>query len=170
MNLYMDYRFSPNFKLDHINQENVIEAFKERIDHHYIKPIEILNCMKLGFAATILISSFIDILAKTENHNTTKESKDNYINLLIRDLGFDDSSADLFYYNFRCGLIHAGCIESGGQISYKQSVPYQIYHGYLSVNPCELFEKIKKKFENFIDQEKPEELFKYLKTKIKEIK
>lgn len=68
----MEHKFSPSFKLNTINKNNVIEVFKERIEKYYFEPIKILNEKKFGFAAATLLTSLIDILAKTENHNISK--------------------------------------------------------------------------------------------------
>ena len=82
---------------------------------------------------------------------------------------FKSQLANYFYINFRCGLLHAGCIESGGQISYKQKELYLNTNGYLSVNPELLFQEVSKKINKYINEEDPDDLFKYLKQKLREI-
>lgn len=52
-----------------------LNAFRERIEKYYFKPIKILNDNRYGFAAIGLLASLIDILAKTKDHITKKEKK-----------------------------------------------------------------------------------------------
>lgn len=166
----MEYNFSPSFKLDSLNVNNVIEAFKERIEEYYFEPIKMLNEKNFGFAATSLLASLIDILAKTENHDTRTENiGGNYKNWLKNNLGFGQKLAKDFYYNFRCGLLHAGCVESSGQISYSQKELYGYDKEHLILNPNILFQRLKMKFNEFIKIEDPEDLFEYLKKKLNEI-
>lgn len=169
--LKIEFNFSPNFKLNTINPENVIEAFKERIEHYYFKPLEILlSKRELGFAAITLLANLIDIFSKTENHDTSnRNNRENYTTWLENNLRFEPVLAKFFYYNFRCGLLHAGCIESGGQISYIQKELFVRDKGHLIINPKFLFQKLKPIFYNFIENEDSEELFNYLKERINEI-
>jgi len=76
----LEYYFSKSFKLNSINEGNVIEAFKERIEQYYFEPIEMLNKneYRFGFASATLLASLIDILAKVENHNFSDYNKHNY--------------------------------------------------------------------------------------------
>jgi len=66
----IEYNFSPSLKLNATNSENVIEAFKERTEHYYFGPLILLNEKKFGFAATSVLASLIDILAKVENRDS----------------------------------------------------------------------------------------------------
>ena len=165
----MDYNFSPSFKLGSLNVNNIIEVFKERVEIYYLKPIKILNEKRCGFAATALLASLIDILVKTENHNVTNKNGEQYINWIKENLRFKPQLAKKFYINFRCGLLHAGCIESGGQISYTQKELYLNTDGYLSVNPELLYQEVSRKINKYINEEDPDDLFKYLKQRLREI-
>ena len=165
----MDFKFSPDFRLEEINKDNVLDAFRDRIEKYYFKPIKMLNVKKCGFAAIGLLASLIDILVKTKYHLTGHKSRREYESWLQEKLGFEKKCAKDFYEDFRCGLLHSGCIESGGQVSYKTSKLYIIYKGHHFVNPEILLEKIKHHFYEFIKDEDPTELFKYFEKKLKEI-
>ena len=165
----MDFRFSPKFKLEEINKDNVLDAFKDRIENYYFKPIRMLNDKECGFAAIGLLTSLIDILVKTEDHLIEHQSRTEYECWLREKLGFEKQDAKEFYKNFRCGLLHSGCIESGGQVSYETSDLYIFYKGHHFINPKILLEKTKHHFNEFIIYEKPIALFKYFKKKLDEI-
>ena len=165
----MDFKFSPNYRLEEINEDNVLDAFKERIECYYFKPIKMLNDSRSGFAAIGLLASVIDILAKTKDHITEHHSRTEYLDWLQEKLGFEEQCASDFYENFRCGLLHSGCIESGGQVSYNTNKLYILYEGYHFVNPKILLKEIKDHFYEFIRDEDPAELFEYLETKLREI-
>ena len=165
----MDFRFSTNYRLEEINEDNVLDAFKERIEEYYFKPIKILNDNRFGFAAIGLLASLIDILAKTKDHITKKESRKEYECWLQEKLGFEKKCASDFYEDFRCGLLHSGCIESGGQVSYETNKLYIFYKGHHFVNPKILLKKIKHHFCEFIKDEDPIKLFEYFEKKLKEI-
>ncbi len=170
MDIKNEMHFSPSVKLGDLNENNVIEAFKERIEEWYIKPMCILNKKKLGFASVALIASLIDILAKTENHDITNNgNRLKYKEWLKKKFKFTEADALNFYDNFRCGLLHAGCIESGGYISYDQGQFYMSNNGSLIVNPKLLSQKVCEKFNEFIENENPKELFTYLKGKLYEL-
>ena len=66
MDVKKEFKFSPSFSLEAVDAGNVIEALKERIENYYFKPIKkLLKKREFGFAATMLLASFIDILDKT---------------------------------------------------------------------------------------------------------
>ena len=165
----MDFKFSTNYRLEEINEDNILDAFRERIEDYYFKPIKMLNDNYFGFAAIGLLASIIDILAKTKDHITVHNSRREYECWLQEKLGFEEQCASDFYENFRCGLLHSGCIESGGQVSYETSKLYIFYKGHHFVNPKILLEEIEHHFYEFIMDEDPTELFEYFEKKIKEI-
>jgi len=167
----MEHKFSPSYVLSQINRGNVIKAFKERIENYYFKPIKkLLNKQDFGFAATTLLASLIDIFTKTQNHDTTNEkNRKKYIEWIEENLGFDTGLATFFYENFRCGLLHAGCIESSGQISYSQKQLWTDDKSHIIMNPKSLFQKLKMIFNNLIANEDPNKLFTYLKERVSEI-
>ena len=62
-----------------------------------------------------------------------------------------DADSSNFYKNFRCGLLHAGCIESGGYISYDQGQFCISNNDSLIVNPHLLIQRVHKNFNNLHD-------------------
>lgn len=171
MDVKKEFKFSPSFSLEAVNAGNVIEAFKERIENYYFKPIKKLFKKKeFGFAATTLLANFIDILDKTSRHDKTdRKNKYNYTEWLKNNLKFTPKIAKYFYENIRCGLVHSGCIESGGKISYTQSRLCISVDNYLIINPINFFSEVEKIFNNFIDNEDPKVLYKYLSERLDEL-
>ena len=109
-------------------------------------------------------------MAKTENHDLhNKNNLSKYTKWIVDKFKFTKDEALDFYKYFRCGLLHAGCIESGGYVSYNEKNLYLNYKGSLIINPRLLFEKIKQIFKEFLDNESPEQLFSYLKGRLNEI-
>jgi len=167
----MEYKFSTNYNLIDVNKDNVIKAFKERIENYYFKPIEmLLNQKDFGFAATSLLASLVDIFAKTQKHDTTNiKNRNKYIEWIKKNLEFDTKVSKDFYENFRCGLLHAGCIESGGQISYEPNELWVQDKKHIVINPKYLYQKLKTIFNDYITNEDSGELFNYLKERVSEI-
>ncbi|KKM20110.1 hypothetical protein LCGC14_1648890 [marine sediment metagenome] len=109
-------------------------------------------------------------MAKTENHDlTNNDNRSKYKEWLKTKFNFTEADALNFYENFRCGLLHAGCIEAGGYISYNQRQFCMNYKSSLILNPKLLFQKVYEKFNEFIKNENPKKLLKYLKGKLNEI-
>ena len=171
MDVKKEFKFSPSFSLEAVTTRNVIKAFKERIENYYFKPIKkLLKKKEFGFAATTLLASFIDILDKTSRHDkTNNNNKYNYIESLKNNFKFTPNIAKYFYENIRCGLVHSGCIESGGKISYTQSSLCRSVDDYLIINPKKLFSEIEKIFNYFIANEDPKAFFNYLTERLDEL-
>ncbi|HDZ19116.1 hypothetical protein LCGC14_2316900 [marine sediment metagenome] len=83
-------------------------------------------------------------------------------------LNFKPKITKYFYENIRCGLVHSGCFESGGKISYMQNSLCKSVNNYLIINPIKLFSEVEKIFNNFLDNEDPNDLFKYLSKRLDE--
>ena len=165
-----EFYFSPGILLKDLDKNNVIKAFTDRIEKWYFEPIKMMNDEELGFAAAGLIASVIDILAKTSNHDLNNDkNKEKYKKWIKEKFKFTEDAALNFYNHFRCGLLHSGCIESGGYVSYEEPNFYQEYKNSLIINPKLFFCKLKDKFYEFIRNEDPEELLNYLKGKIEEL-
>ncbi len=166
-----EFLFAPGTLLKDLNGKNVISAFRDRIEQWYFEPIKMMNKKELGFAATALIASVIDILAKTSKHDlTNNKNEEKYTKWIREEFNFTETEASQFYKHFRCGLLHSGCIEFGGYVNYKISNFYQGYKKSLIINPNLFFNELKDIFYNFIEVEKPDELLNYLKGKLDEIK
>ena len=69
MKIKNKFYFSPDILLKDLDKNNVIRAFKDRMEKWCFNPIVTMNKEELGFAATALIASVIDILAKTSNYD-----------------------------------------------------------------------------------------------------
>ncbi len=121
MKIKNEFYFSPLTLLKDLDKNNVIKAFNDRIEKWYFEPIKIMNKKKLGFAATALIASVIDILAKTSNHDLRNhDNLKKYTKWIKKKFNFTEDEALSFYKHFRCGLLHSGCIEFGGYVNYKE--------------------------------------------------
>lgn len=170
MKIKNEFYFSPEILLKDLDKNNVIKAFNDRIEKWYFEPIKLMNNERLGFAATALIASVIDILAKTSNHDLNNDkNRKKYTKWIKEKFNFTKDEALSFYTHFRCGLLHSGCIESGGYVNYKETSFYLKYKNSIIINPELFFIKLKEIFCEFIKNEDPEELFSYLKGKLEEL-
>ncbi len=170
MKIKNKFYFSPRILLKDLDKNNVIKAFKDRIEKWYFKPIKILNKKELGFAAIALIASVIDILAKTSNHDLNNDkNREKYTKWIKDKFKFSEDEALSFYLHFRCGLLHSGCIESGGYVNYEEPSFYRKYKNSLIINPELFFIKLKKVLFEFINNEDPEDLINYLKGRLGEV-
>ncbi len=157
MKIKNEFYFSPGILLKDLDKYNVIKAFNDRVEKWYFEPIKIMNNEKLGFAATALIASVIDILAKTSNHDQeTNKNKKKYTKWIKEKFKFTEDVASNFYNHFRCGLLHSGCIESGGYINYEEPSFYRKHENSIIINPDLFFNKLKEVFYEFIKNEDPE--------------
>ncbi len=171
MKIKNEIYFSPEILIKDIDKNNVIEAFNDRIVKWYFEPIKILNKKELGFAALALIASVIDILAKTSNHDLNNDNnREKYTKWIKDKFNFTEDEASNFYNHFRCGLIHSGCIESGGFVDYNEPRFYRNHIDSQIINPRRFFIKLRETFNELIKNEDPEELFNYLKGKLEEIR
>ncbi|MFC0214418.1 hypothetical protein ACFFK0_18470 [Paenibacillus chartarius] len=167
--------FSPNLKyydIDFNHPDSLVEAFRDRIKQYYIEPIKKLNDDHDAFAAGLICVTTIDVLSRLKYD--IDEVRKRYVGWLISeipDFGLpglknkEQKVADLFYRQFRNGLVHEGRIKDGGQFSYLFGDLITLEDSFMVINPRQLVEKIEIAFDKYIFDvlSKPEELQKLLK-------
>lgn len=152
--------FSPNLKyydVDFNHPETLIEAFRDRIMQYYIEPIKKLNDDHDAFAAGLICVTTIDVLSRMKND--IDEVRKRYVNWLVSDIpdfglpipkNKKQKIGDLFYKQFRNGLVHEGRIKDGGQFSYIFGDLITIEEDFLVINPLQLADKIEIAFDKYI--------------------
>lgn len=167
--------FSPNLKYSDVNYnqpEALIGAFRDRIKQYYIEPIKKLNADNDAFAAGLICVTTIDLLSRLKND--IDEVRKRYVSWLVLEIPDFDlpvlrnqtvKVADLFYKQFRNGLVHEGRIKEGGQFSYLFGDLITMEENFLVINPRHLVEKIEISFDKYIldVKSKPEELKEFIK-------
>jgi len=145
--------FSPKYRFDQINwndKEELIEAFKDRVEGFYLNPARALNEHKYPFGSGVLCVITIDFLARIENNSESVEKRiKKWLTENISEY-FDETLAQRFYKEFRNGLIHEGRIKNCGQFSYDFDELVHQENGIMIVNPNLLLEKIVDSFESYI--------------------
>jgi len=113
--------FSPKYRFDQINwndEEELIEAFRDRVEGFYLNPARVLNEHKYAFGSGILCVTTIDFLARITNNS---ERVGHRIKRWLTEnmpKYFDETLAQRFHEEFRNGLVHEGRIKNCGQFSY----------------------------------------------------
>lgn len=152
--------FAPTKKYHEIDlkkPKELVQAFYERVISYYFEPIKKLNKEQEAFAAGVLCATTIDLLAKMKFH--PQRGGNRYVNWLRSEidpfLEIDPNDpkqtlADLFYKEFRCGLVHEGRITGLGQFSYMIGGLIYVEGEIIVVNPKKLFESIEVAFKRYI--------------------
>ena len=154
--------FSPNFKfseLDWNDSDRLIEAFEDRVLGFYLNPAEKLCKNGDGFACGVLCSTAIDFVAGIETEERDvgpriKEWLSSHIGDFARNISATSNRtfAELFYLNFRNGLIHEGRIKELGQFSYDTPEIVSMKDGVMLVNPQLLLTEVKSAFLRYCDK------------------
>jgi len=159
--------FSPNYRFDQINwnnKEELIEAFRDRVEEFYLKPARVLNKHKYPFGSGVLCVTTIDFLAKIETDlDDVGKRFENWLRSNIKE--FDSSDPDnssrtlacRFYKEFRNGLVHEGRIKNCGQFSYDFDELVHQGNGIIIVNPNLLLNAIISSFRKYIQRVESEE-------------
>ena len=164
MNIEKELHFSPNFKYIDLNwddRDNLIRAFRDRVEGYYLEPAKCLNQCKYSFAAGVICLITIDFLAKIETGigNVGKRFK-YWVKLHFKDLNDEDISLNDFasrlYEEFRNGLVHEGRIKKASQFSDDFSKLVEIEGLIMIINPKYLLKEIIRSFKEYISKLKTE--------------
>ena len=153
--------FSPKYKFSVLNWDDekiLIDAFKDRVEGFYIKPIKKLNDDENVFAAGVLCLTTIDFLARiTIEANTVGERIERWLKKYITEFNQNDPNdrsrtrALRFYEEFRNGLVHEGRIKNCGQFSDNFSELIHMEDTIMVINTVLLLKAIKTSFETYMD-------------------
>ena len=151
--------FSPKCKFTQIdwdNKEDLINAFKDRVDGFYLNPADDLNKKEYGFVAGLVCVTMIDFIARISvggkvGYRFKKWICKNIPHFSKKNLNNSNKTlAKRFYEEFRNGLIHEGRIKDCGQFSYEFEDTISVKDGVMLINPEVLLKDIKKAFEEYI--------------------
>lgn len=169
--------FSPNYKFNQIdwdNKEELIKAFKDRVDGFYLNPADDLNKKEYGFVAGLVCVTTIDFIARISvggkvGYRFKKWLCKNIPHFNKKDPNNSNKTlAKRFYDEFRNGLVHEGRIKDCGQFSYEFKDTISVNDGVMLINPEILLKDIKKAFEEYIREVKEnQEAFGKLKEALK---
>jgi len=153
--------FSPKYKFSVLNWDDkkiLIDAFKDRVEGFYIKPIKKLNGDENVFAAGVLCVTTIDFLARiTIGANTVGERIEQWFGKWITEFSQKDPDnqnitlGKRFCKEFRNGLVHEGRIKNCGQFSNNFSELIHMEDKIMVINSVLLLEAIKTSFETYMD-------------------
>ena len=146
---YLDMRigdylyFAPGIKFVELDLTGakIAEQYETRIKGFYLDPAEQLIDNNHVFASGVLLVSCIDALAKLRyggrvGERFRKFAKDEMVSFK------DDHIAQLFYNDFRNGLVHETRIKNGGEFSLEQENTAAVYYFSLRVNPFYLHQEV----------------------------
>jgi len=153
--------FSPTYKYSDINwddRDNLIKAFKDRLEGFYFKPAKELNRSEHSFAAGVICVTTIDSLARIETgSDLVGERYELWLKSNIKqfdEVNPDDLSQTLacrFYKEFRNGLVHEGRIKNAGQFSCCCDKLITLEQTVMIINPHHLLKSIKNSFSIYIE-------------------
>jgi hypothetical protein len=159
--------FSPNFKftdLDWSNSGKLIDAFEDRVLGFYLAPTEKLCNNGDGFASGVLCATAIDFVARIETgEGAVGPRVKKWLSSHIGAFGQTSSDtsnktfAELFYLNFRNGLVHEGRIKKLGQFSFDESEIVSMKDGVMLVNPRLLLTEVRSAFLRYCEKLRSEE-------------
>lgn len=90
----------------------MIEAFEDRVNGFYLKPIEEFNKIGYGFASGIICVTTIDFLARIAIGSDKVGER---LRVWLKDnISANDDLANRFSKDFRNGLVHEGRIKNCG--------------------------------------------------------
>lgn len=157
--------FSPNYKFTQIEwdyKEQLLKAFRDRVEGFYLHPAQDLNQKRYGFVAGLVCVATIDFLARISIGGNTGDRFETWLCKNTTELRKKDPSNNRtlsrrFYEEFRNGLVHEGRIKNCGQFSYEFKDLVSVNDGVMLVNPERLLDEITKAFEKYMQEVKENE-------------
>lgn len=152
MRLSDELYFAPDIKFSQLDLtgEKLPAQLKERIDFFFIQPTDVLLRGNYLFTTGIILVSCIDFLASIPD--ISKPVGERFKKWCHEELpGMNSAICELFYNDFRNGLVHEARIKNGGEFSLDSgSTLFDIYGESLRVNPKLLHAEVEKVFNNYI--------------------
>ena len=140
------------------DKENLLTAFRDRVEGFYLVPAQQLNDAKQAFASGVICVSTIDFLARIqigEERVGQRIEKWMANNLpMFAKTDPENHSRNLarrFYDEFRNGLVHEGRIKNGGQFSYDRRNIVETPRPVMIVNPRLLADGISDSFAKYLE-------------------
>jgi hypothetical protein len=154
--------FSPGYRfidLDWDSRQNLVSAFRDRVERFYLTPARELNDAGHAFASGVLCVATIDFLARVETgEERVRQRIVKWLGTRISAFADPDphnqqrTLARRFYDEFRNGLVHEGCIKNGGQFSYDYENVIEVQRPVMIVNPTILWDGISEAFDRYLEE------------------
>jgi len=100
-----------------IHSPKIVEKFHQRIESYYLEPARLLTKEEQAFAATVLLVSCLDALARYDSADPKNNwgNRKRYIDWLKTTMPkvFSEKVATAFYDDIRCGAVHEARIKNG---------------------------------------------------------
>lgn len=147
---------APGIKMidfDITDKTAVLETFKSRIIHYYLKPAEKLNGLEDAFASGVLLMTAIDAITyySIGGNNRLKDFMAQCNLIAHLDEATRKRIVKAFDDYFRNGLVHEGRIKNGCQFSYQYAFTY-FDDSFLVPNPKILHETVAAYFEKYFKE------------------
>lgn len=154
--------FSPNYKftdLEWSDENNLVEAFKDRVENYYLQPARQLNDAGHAFASGVISVTTIDFLAGIQTGEEAVGSRiEKWLKTNLEGFQSNENisnfgnTAQRFSKEFRNGLVHEGRIKNGGQFSYEYEQLVRILSPVMIVNPTILVNGISTSFHRYMEK------------------
>lgn len=143
--------FAPKIRFSDLDfsGEKLPEQFYQRILGYYIQPA--LDSAKKGyaFASGLLIVSCIDALARIQTGGKVRKRFKNWVKENINSFN-NYKTREIFFENFRNGLVHEARIKNGGEFSLEIKKTVENKGQILLVNPKLLAKEVLDALKNYI--------------------
>jgi hypothetical protein len=129
--------FAPGIPFDAFNADHVDAAgfFRARIEGYYLVPARLLAEAGHAFASVLLLASAMDALARYAMPKTMTVH-DRCVGWFREAMPtvFSEQDAEIFYNNFRCGLVHEARVKEGCVFTTDVANPVVVESGLMAVN------------------------------------
>lgn len=144
--------FAPGIRFDSLDlaSPEIVDHFRSRIRGYYLGPARMLADQGHAFGAVVLLASAIVALARFERpaRERNQVRYTNWSKVYVPSLGTKDS-ADKFYDDFRCGVVHEGRAKKGCVFTTEIGRAVWVEDGIMAVHPVRFWEEISQVLETF---------------------
>lgn len=148
-----DY-FSPKYEFRKLrkNPGLILDAFKDRIEGWYFKPIEtLLKNPQNDFVVVAIECMLIDALSGYRYGTKGDTDRETYARFLKESIKCDDFTAREFYRRFRCGILHETRIKKRSYIARRRIRRIKYEGDRLFLNPVGLYKVLRKYFYEYLE-------------------
>jgi len=137
-----------------LSSPRIVQQFEARMEGYYSSPVRLLAKHRHDFGAAILLASCMDALGRYSSQapqswrNHQRKKYVNWIQSAIRSLSNGPSAED-FYENFRCGLVHEARAKTAGELRRDIKVAVVVDRGVMALNAVRLAIEVKQSLTNF---------------------
>ena len=140
--------FAPGVSFHGLNvyAPDILGKFRRRIEGYYLEPARLLTKEEHAFAATVLLVSCLDALARYDSINPKNSggNRKRYIDWLNANMPkvFSENFATIFYDDIRCGAVHEARIKNGCVFTFYTGSAIFCENNIMAVNPERLADHV----------------------------